>query len=69
MKAMGIEVSSVGVANLYKDFLNAIVIDEKDSDLKQSLSEIINKVIITNTIMNNNLTSGKIAAGIPCCSL
>ena len=50
---MGIEVSSIGVAKLYEDFLNAIVIDHKDSDLKESLSEIINKVIITNTIMNS----------------
>lgn len=64
MKAMGIEVSSVGVANLYKDFLNAIVIDEKDSDLKQSLSEIINKVIITNTIMNSSDTKINLARKI-----
>ena len=64
MKAMGIEVSSIGVANLYKDFLNAIVIDEKDSDLKQSLSEIINKVIITNTIMNSSDTKINLARKI-----
>ena len=30
MKALGIEVSSIGVAELYKDFLDVIVIDEKD---------------------------------------
>ena len=64
MKAMGIEVSSIGVASLYKDFLDAIVIDEKDSDLKQSLSEIINKVIITNTIMNSSDTKINLAKKI-----
>ena len=64
MKAMGIEVSSIGVANLYKDFLDAMVIDEKDSDLKQSLSEIINKVIITNTIMNSSDTKINLAKKI-----
>ena len=64
MKAMGIEVSSIGVANLYKDFLDAMVIDEKDSDLKQSLSEIINKVIITNTIMNSSDTKINLARKI-----
>ena len=53
MKALGIEVSSVGVADLYKDFLDNIVIDDKDSNLEPQLKQIINKVTITNTIMNN----------------
>ncbi len=53
MKALGIEVSSVGVADLYKDFLNNIVIDDKDSNLEPQLKQIINKVTITNTIMNS----------------
>ena len=54
MKALGIEVSSIGVAKLYKDFLDVIIIDQKDKDIEESLSEIINKVIITNTIMNSS---------------
>jgi LPPG:FO 2-phospho-L-lactate transferase len=54
MKALGIEVSSLGVAHLYEDFLDAIVIDEKDENLKDSIGEIINKVIITNTIMDSS---------------
>ncbi len=54
MKALDIEVSSVGVAELYSDFLDAIVIDNKDENLKFSLGKIINKVIITNTIMNSS---------------
>ena len=54
MKALGIEVSSLGVAELYKDFLDVMVIDEKDENLKDSIGEIINKVIITNTIMNSS---------------
>ena len=53
MKALGIEVSSVGVADLYKDFLDNIVIDDKDSNLEPPLKQIINKVTITNTIMNS----------------
>lgn len=54
MKALDIEVSSVGVAKLYQEFLDVLVIDEKDENLKDNLSEIINKVIITNTIMNSS---------------
>lgn len=53
MKALDIEVSSVGVASLYDDFLDSIVIDNKDIDKVDDLNQIINKVIHTNTIMNN----------------
>lgn len=53
MKALGIDVSSVGVASLYKDFLDNFVIDIKDEDKKIEVNQIINKVIVTNTIMNN----------------
>ena len=53
MKALNIEVSSLGVAEFYKDFLDVIVIDEKDSELESSINKIINKVILTNTIMDS----------------
>ena len=53
MKALGIEVSSVGVAYLYEDFLDNLVIDLKDDDKKDEINQIINKVTITNTIMNS----------------
>ena len=53
MKALGIDVSSVGVASLYQDFLDTFVIDNKDIDKKVEVNQIINKVIVTNTIMNN----------------
>ena len=53
MKALDIEVSSVGVASLYEDFLDNFIIDNKDDDKKQQINQIVNKVTITNTIMNN----------------
>ena len=53
MNALGIEVSSLGVARLYKEFLNNIVIDNQDDGIKDDLMQIVNKVTITNTIMNN----------------
>ena len=53
MNALDIEVSSVGVADLYKDFLDYFVIDVKDSNLNSQLKQIVNKVTITNTIMNS----------------
>ena len=53
MKALDVDVSAVGVASLYKEFLNTMVIDTKDDDKKIEVNQIINKVIVTNTIMNN----------------
>ena len=53
MNALNIDVSSIGVASLYQDFLDTMVIDTKDDDKKVEVNQIINKVIITNTIMNN----------------
>lgn len=63
MKALDIEVSSVGVASLYKDFLDVMVIDEKDYGLKDELENIVDKVIVTNTIMKT-LDDKKNLAGI-----
>ncbi len=53
MNALGIDVSSVGVASLYESFLDTIVIDKKDNNLKDDLEKIVSEVIVTNTIMNN----------------
>ena len=53
MKALDIEVSAVGFASLYEDFLDNFIIDDKDVDKKQQLNQIVNKVTVTNTIMNN----------------
>ena len=53
MKALDIDVSAVGVASLYRDFLDNIVIDDKDSNMKSQIKQIVNKVTVTNTIMNN----------------
>ncbi|WP_407411859.1 2-phospho-L-lactate transferase [Methanobrevibacter sp.] len=53
MEALDIDVSAVGVASVYDDFLDAFVIDDKDNDKKVEINQIVNKVITTNTIMNN----------------
>ena len=37
----------------YQDFLDNLVIDLKDDDKKDEINQIINKVTITNTIMNS----------------
>lgn len=61
MKALGIEVSSVGVASLYENFVDNFVIDNEDFDKKQQLNQIVNKVTIINTIMNSLDAKKKLA--------
>ena len=53
MKALGIDVSSVGVASLYGDFLDEIVIDNRDGGIESELEKYVDKVTVTNTIMND----------------
>jgi len=51
MNALGHEVSSIGVASIYKNFLDKFIIDERDINLKVDIEKIINEVIVTNTNM------------------
>jgi LPPG:FO 2-phospho-L-lactate transferase len=51
MQGMGLEASAFGVAELYKDFLNSIVIDQIDETEKTRIEELGINVIVTNTIM------------------
>lgn len=51
MKAFGVEISPIGIANFYKEFLDCLIIDNKDKDLKNDINKIIPKTIYTNTIM------------------
>jgi len=51
MKALGIEVSAYGVAYCYRDFLDALIIDNVDKKLVPRIQELGIKPIATNTLM------------------
>jgi LPPG:FO 2-phospho-L-lactate transferase len=51
LRGLGCEVSAFGVAKLYSDFLDAIVIDTKDAALKSRIEKLGLKVSVTNTVM------------------
>ncbi len=53
MNVSGVEVSAKGVASFYADFLDCIVIDSLDENLKEDIENIIENVEITNTIMKD----------------
>lgn len=51
MQAMGFEVSCVGVADMYANFLDKFIIDVIDSHSKDKIEKLISKVCVTNTNM------------------
>ncbi len=54
LETLGHEVSSVGVAEIYRDFLAGLVIDEADSDLKGRIEQLGMAVLVTGTIMRSD---------------
>ncbi len=53
MEAKGYDVSSLGVAEIYKDFLDKFIIDLLDIDFQKEIEKLISDVKITQTIMRN----------------
>ncbi len=61
MQGLGLKVSSAEIAKLYGDFLDEIVIDEKDALEAESIRSIGIKPVITDTIMSNDEKARKLA--------
>ena len=53
MSSLGIEASAHGVAKLYEDFLDHIIIDRADADLETRIKELGIRASVTDTIMKN----------------
>jgi LPPG:FO 2-phospho-L-lactate transferase len=53
MRGLGMEVSAVGVAQAYADFLDVLIIDEQDRDLAPRVAETGVQVLVTDTIMRD----------------
>lgn len=53
MNALGHDVSCLGVAKMYKNFLDKFIIDLEDIAYKNKIERLIPKVVVTNTNMKN----------------
>ena len=51
MAGLGLEVSSRAVAELYRDFLDTFIIDNRDQSHAEAIEGLGIKVMVTNTIM------------------
>jgi LPPG:FO 2-phospho-L-lactate transferase len=70
MKGMGREISAVGVARCYRDFLDVMVIDEQDANLVEAIEDLGIPTVVTNTIMSDltaktNLAQTVLRAALP----
>jgi LPPG:FO 2-phospho-L-lactate transferase len=53
LSGVGVEVSAVGVASLYQDFLDTFVLDRQDADQQQRIEQLGLTVLVTDTIMSD----------------
>jgi len=61
MRGLGLEVSSTQVAKLYRDFLDEIVIDEKDAFESDRIRSTGIKPVVADTIMSNDEKAQRLA--------
>ena len=57
MRSLGLEVSCVGVAKYYQDFLGHFIIDNKDCRLKPKIEELGVNTYCFDTLMKNKSKS------------
>lgn len=61
MRGMGHEVSAVGVARCYQDFLDVLVIDTQDAHLAKQIEALGIATVVTNTIMSDDAAKANLA--------
>ena len=61
MRGLGLEVSSTQVAKLYNDFIDEIVIDEKDAFEADTIRSIGIKPVVADTVMSNDEKAERLA--------
>ena len=61
MRGMHIDVSAVGVARCYRDFLDVMVIDKQDAQLAEEVENLGIPTVVTNTIMSDDRAKAELA--------
>ncbi len=59
MRGLHMDVSALGVARCYRDFLDVMIIDEQDAHLTEAIEDLGIPTVVTNTIMSD--TAAKVA--------
>jgi len=61
MRGLGMEVSAVGVARCYRDFLDVMVVDAQDAHLVSKIEDLGIPAVATNTIMRDSESKADLA--------
>lgn len=61
MRGLGMDVSAMGVARCYRDFLDVMVIDEQDAHLAADIEDLGIPTVVTNTIMRDATAKANLA--------
>ncbi len=61
MSGLGMEVSAVGVARCYRDFLDVMVIDKQDAQLASEIEDLGIPPVVADTIMRDSATKAALA--------
>lgn len=64
MRELGLEVSAYTVASLYKEFIDAFILDEFDKDLKERIKSLGIRVFLMDTLMKGIKEKTRIARGV-----
>lgn len=64
MSSLGLEASAYGVAKLYEDFLDHLIIDRADADLRTRIEELGMKASVSDTIMKDVESAVSLAAKV-----
>jgi LPPG:FO 2-phospho-L-lactate transferase len=64
MRGLGMDVSAVGVARCYRDFLDVMVIDEQDAHLASAIEDLGIPTVATNTIMRDDAAKAALARSV-----
>ena len=51
MKSLGMRVSALGVAELYRDFVDVFVLDKVDGEQAPAIEKLGMRAVVTDTIM------------------
>ncbi|MGI9533687.1 MAG: 2-phospho-L-lactate transferase CofD family protein, partial [Thermodesulfobacteriota bacterium] len=64
MRGLGLEVSSYEIANLYKDFLNLMVLDNADQYEEEKINSLGIRSFVTDTLINDDFKSEQLSRKI-----
>ena len=64
LRGLGLEVSAVGVAKLYRDFVDLFVLDQRDAALAPRIAALGMRTLVTDTIMRSPAQSRRLARAV-----